>query len=639
MDNLLLKNLVFAVLAFVLACGSTFAGQTYVVTSPDEQAQVEFVSDDGQLDYTVTWRNSVVLLPSRLSLLDDQALKLIGTEEVNSDTVWNPVWGQFSEVHDRYSGLVFQFATEAGERVLLECRVFNDGIGLRYSSDSKTLTGVDKVNFRSEYHWPTGNSMYWPSNESEPVGPISTASLEPKQKLGPQYPVVMDTGKSVFAAVLESDLFSAKPFKSLRFDAIDSENSTLVGRSPANVQGQPWQTPWRVLLFGSSPGDLLVSTTPLNLAVECQLKDTSWIQPGRCMWDWRVHGYQVGNFKYGINTASYLRFIDFAAENNVQYFLIDDAWFDSAKEGKLEASEEIDLPKIMDHARERGVGVLLYYDRKKGNLPNDELFPELSRLGAVGTKYGFHGNDAPFTRDAITKAAEQKLLINFHDGPCPMTGVERTLPNAVTREYCHAQLDRRKAFTPTAFLKMAMINGLSGPLDQANGFYDLDGINTIKRDKTLKKLGTYPSTVVSETARVLVIYSGLICLPDAPEEYEKKDDLFDFIRRMPTTWDETRIVNSRIGHSITTARRKGQEWFVGSVINEAGGELPIELDFLEPGLSYDVTYYEDAPETDCNSNREAYQIRSGTIQKGETIAAKLAPGGGHCLWIRPEAAK
>jgi alpha-glucosidase len=143
------------------------------------------------------------------------------------------------------------------------------------------------------------------------------------------------------------------------------------------------------------------------------------------------------------------------------------------------------------------------------------------------------------------------------------------------------------------------------------------------------------STVVAETARTAIIYSGLISLPDAPEEYAKKADLFEFIREMPVSSDETRILNAKIGRSITTLRRKGEAWFIASAIDEQGGNLDIPLDFLQDGKTYQATWYEDAPDAHFINNREAYQVRTGTVKRGDIIQARLAPGGGHCLWIRP----
>lgn len=280
---------------------------------------------------------------------------------------------------------------------------------------------------------------------------------------------------------------------------------------------------------------------------------------------------------------------------------------------------------------------LTWNDRVVIRDSTQSLVPNASYkvLGAAGIKYGFMGNNAGFTRMAVEQSAKNRLLIDFHDGPCPMTGINRTLPNFVTREFCHAQQDARRAFSPKAFLKTAMINALSGPLDQNNGAYGLDGINRGQRQKGPRKKNSYNSTVVSETARTLVIFSGLIVLPDAPEEYEKKADLFEFIRQMPGTWDESRVINSRIGEHITTARRGNNQWFVGSVINEKGGSLKIPLDFLKADTKYDITFYEDALESHYIKNRESYRVRKGKATSADTIEARMAPGGGHCMWIRP----
>jgi len=607
----------------------------YAIASPDGLARVRIAESGGQLSWSFEWRDQKIVLPAKLSLADGEGLQIISAATNETDRVWQPVWGQFSQIRENFRELSLRLKTVANEEVLLQCRMYNDGMGLRFASVGKPTGALSKINFRTEYQWPSGDRFYWPQGEKEPVGPVTQEEFAgTKSPLA--VPVVCDNGAGGFAAVLESDLFSAPLFSAMKLSRAENDPAALVAESPALVDGTPWQTPWRVLLFARSAGGLLESTTPLNLAAECRLADTAWIKPGKAMWDWRVHGYRAGDFRYGINTASYKRFINFAATNNIQYFLIDDTWFKHAEAGRLELSPELDLAEVTACARERGVKVLLYYDRKKGSFGDDALFPHLAQLGAVGVKYGFMGNKAAFTRTAIGLAASNHLLVDFHDSPCPMTGVERTMPNLVSREYCHGQQDHRSAFSPTAFLKMAMLNALTGPLDQANGAYGLNGINAGEREFGPRARNSYNSTVVSETARVLVISSGLICLPDAPEEYAKKADLFEFIRRMPAaTWDETRIVNSGIGEWITTARRSGREWFVGSVINERGGELPIALDFLAPGVNYDVTFYEDTPHTHYINNREAYQIRSATVKRGDQITARLAPGGGHCMWIRP----
>ncbi|WP_302847816.1 glycoside hydrolase family 97 catalytic domain-containing protein [Polaribacter sp. KT25b] len=376
---------------------------------------------------------------------------------------------------------------------------------------------------------------------------------------------------------------------------------------------------------------------PLNLATPNQIEDSSWIQPGKALWDWRVHNYKTADgFIYGVDTKSYLRFIDFAVEKNIQYFLIDANWYTKVTKGHFEITEKLDLEKVSKYAKTKGVKLILYYDRHKGDFGDDELFSHFASLGMSGIKYGFMGNNVSFTSDAIQQSAKNHLLVDFHDSPVPFTGMERTFPNAITREYCHAQQDSRKAFTPETFVKMALVNAIQGPLDMNNGNFDLIGINKGDRLKGPKKKNTYFSTVTSEVARTLIIYSGLVCLPDAPESYNKKADLFEFIEKMPVgKWDESKVLSSEMGSYISTARRFEKEWFVGSVTNEEARTLEIKLDFLEEGKTYNVTYYQDTEKTHGIENPEVYQIKKGIVKKGDVIKAVMAPGGGHCMWIRP----
>lgn len=597
----------------------------HAVQSPDGKVSVRLDCTDGQLRYSLSWQDRVLIQDASLSLLPDARVTVRSVERRSVNQSWDPVWGQFSTVQDRCEEIVLK-VDASGVQADLICRVYDDGVGFRFVVPQQQTIQKRAVEFVCEYKDAGKSFVVWfPNGEEEPHGPEPFA-----KKTVRTMPAILDAGNDLFLGLLESDLYTAKAFKTAVLSGAKSKsNATLTGRELI--------TPWRVILLGAHPGALLTSTVPLNLAAECQLEDTSWIKAGKSLWDWRVHGYQTGEFTYGIDTASYKRFIDFAAENNIRYFLIDDTWFEKIKNGKMIINPDVDMKQIMAYARKKGVEILLYYDRHKGKSLGDEaLFKFYSELGAAGIKYGFMGNNAQFTRKAVEQTAANQLLVDFHDNPCPMTGISRTLPNAVTREFCHSQQDCRKAFTPTAFLKMAMVNALSGPIDQCNGAYGLDGINKGEREKGPLEENSFNSTVVSETARTLVIANGLIVLPDAPEEYAKKDDLFEFIREMPATWDESRVIHSKIGTYITTARRSGEEWFIGSVMNERGGSLQIPLTFLEEGRTYEVTYYEDAAETHYITNRESYQIRKGKVSSEDVIEARIAPGGGHCMWIRSE---
>jgi alpha-glucosidase len=202
----------------------------------------------------------------------------------------------------------------------------------------------------------------------------------------------------------------------------------------------------------------------------------------------------------------------------------------------------------------------------------------------------------------------------------------------VTREFCHSQSDAMRVFSPGGFCEQVFVNMLAGPLDMCNGLYALENP---ARDRP-RIFTNVNATVVAETARVLITYSGFSILPDCPEAYAEKADLFDFLRRLPMTWDETRILHGSIGEYITTARRSGDQWFVASATNEAQRTLPIALDFLADGRNYTATLYEDDPNSHFQTNREAYRVSRRTVTRQTVIPARMAAGGGHCIYLQPQ---
>lgn len=597
-----------------------------LVQSPDGRTAVSFEVRRGELFCSVARDQRTVVAPSRIEIFPGAAMSVVSHATGEQDRTWKPLWGQFSSIRDHHRELSLSLKAD-GMPVRMQCRVFDSGIGLRFVLSQATKGR--RVTFATAYRLADGQRFYFAKGERGVAGPLRYEELTRAP-----IPLVAERQDGTALALLESDLYSAAGFEAMRIQR-DGKTGALMASSSAVSAGEGQVTAWRVLLLADTVGDLLVNTVTLNLAAPCKLEDTRWITPGKGLWDWRIRGYDNGQFVYGADTRSYLRLIDFCAAQSMAYVTIDADWFESAANGRMTVSPDVDIERVMRHAREKGVRVVLYYDRKKGDFGDARLFGYYAGLGASGIKYGFMGNRAAFTRAAMEAAAANRLLINFHDGPVPMAGVERTLPNLITREYCHAQQDARRAFTPETFLKMAMVNALVGPLDMANGNFGIEGINAGQREKGPRKPNSYVSTVVSEVARCLVIYSGLVTLPDAPEEYLKKRDLFEFLKAMPATWDDTRVLNAKIGRFITVARRSGDTWFVGSVNDRTARTLPIRLDFLEPDARYEVTLYQDAPDTHGLKNPEAYETTSRTARKGDVILARMAVGGGHAMILRP----
>lgn len=633
------KRLILILLVAVLLAACSQKDHLLMVQSPDESVQIVFSDTSGVLEYQLLWQGEKWVGPSTLSILPNATVNILKTARVSKDSTWQPTWGQHSSIRDHFNELQLTLDIDGIGGQLL-ARTYNDGIAFRF-----VLNAGEKpteVVFKCEYDLPKGSNYYTPAGENEPLGPVNFNELadflreKSRRKRKISVPLVVEAPDQSFMALLESDLYVASGIQPMQLDTSTVEGKFAAINNVAVTESE-WTSPWRVILLGKKAGDLVVNTVPINLATPSKLEDTKWIKPGKTLWDWRVHGYTAPDgFVYGINTESYFRFIDFAAEKGIEYFLIDDSWYKQATRGHFELSDKLDLDQVIDYAGQKKVDLILYYDRRHGEYGDDELFPYYQSLGMKGIKYGFMGSDVDFSREAIQKSAQSQLLIDFHDGPVPFTGIRRTYPNAITREYCHAQQDSRRAFTPESFIKMALINAITGPLDMNNGNFDLTGINSGRRQKGPRKTNSYFSTVVAEAARTLIIFSGLVCIPDAPEAYSAKADLFEFIQKMPVgKWDESLVLHSKMDEYITTARRHSKEWFIGSAYNQEGGSLDIELDFLDADQAYEVTFYEDTAETHCKTNPEAYQIRTGTVKKGDVVKAKIASGGGHCMWIRP----
>lgn len=611
----------------VLAC--TFMPNTKVladssaVQSPDSRILFSLEIEDGALMYSLSRDEEWIVAPSKLEIIADGKATWIGKTGRENDTSWSPVYGQFSTIRDQHREMTMELSVD-GVPVNLQFRAFNTGVGMRFVLPEGSAG--KKLSYLSEYRI-LNSDAHFAGQRGSRVKDITKAKKV-------SVPLVTRRKDGLHIGFLESDLYSADGFELMRIrHQQESEAITATSSIKSAAAGQV--TPWRVILIGDTAGDLTTNTVALNLAAPCKLEDTSWIKPGKGLWDWRIHGYNNGEFTYDINTRSYLHLIDFCAEHGLEYFTVDDFWFTKAGDGQMEVSPDVDIEKVTAYAKEKGVMIMLYYDRKKGNFGDETLFKHYANLQASGMKYGFMGNRADFTRNAINAAADNRLLINFHDGPVPMAGVERTMPNLIAREYCHGQQDSRKAFTPETFLQMAMVAGLSGPLDMSNGNFGIGSINAGERKKGPRKNNSYISTVVSEVARSLVIYTGLVTLPDAPEEYLKKADLFEFLKQMPSTWDETRVPHSEIAGFICVARRSGADWFVGSVNNQTERTLPIKLDFLEPDKPYSVTIFQDADDSHGVENPEAYEIKTYTLTSEDVIDAKMAFGGGHAMILRP----
>ncbi len=631
-------NRLLTICAAILLCGCAPRGGEWTLRSPSGRNNVTVSLEDGRLSYRASRGGHETLLSSPLGLLiEDQEGELVFMEERRSsvDETWTPVWGKNTPVADRHNALILSFCAggDTLRRLDVEFRAFDDGIALRYlvpqwaGADSLTVTGD-----RTTFTFPAGGVWWAHDGERANLGPLPTEDFR-KASLTP---LVVRSGRGTFTSVAEAAIGNMAYFT---LAADTSVQGRVACRMPQSAVAVPFHTSWRVLFMTDDECALAASDLLVNLNPPCALDDTSWIRPGKSTWNWRVRGYVAPDgFVYDLGTEANLRLIDFAAANGFQYHVIDADWYGPEHEAASDptfVNKYIDLPRIMRYAREKGVGIFLYLNdvgAKKYGL--ERILGMFESMGAAGVKYGFMKGEGQakvqYTRKVVARCAAHRLMVLFHDHPVPPSGDERTWPNILGREYGHAQADAKLPLFPNTCVNQVFINGECGPLDMNHGWFDLH--MAVKRDRVFDMV---PSTVAAEMARMLVIFTGYNCVPDAPEAYLQKPEMFDLMRRIPGRFDSYRMLAGRMDGYASVARGAGSDWFVGTITNETARTIPVRLDFLDEGTQYTAHLYEDAEDTHYLYRRETFRTRRMQVRKGDVIRAAMAPGGGHCIYITP----
>jgi len=616
----------------VLVSGEKYKSE---IKSPDGKIICKISLNDNKPQYEVLVNGIKVIKPSSLGLVFnssffDKGYIFLKEEITQNYSEWKPLYGKNSLIHDNYNQLVFELADLQKQQFRLKIffRIYNDGLAFRYELPKQdgfenTMIVAEKTTFhfaRNYTAWSVLKDIEWANPGPLPLSEHNDVKL----------PVTIEAGNDCWLSVNEAALFNYSPpiFNTLGEDSLIKTFS--IDTVPVKL---PLKTPWRVIQVAGSAAKLIESDILVNLNEPSKIDDTSWIIPGKCMWDWRCKGAKWGDFKYGIDEESFKRYIDFASANSIKYVLYDAAWRGPMKDK---------MPGLIKYANSKGVDVCLYYERKGSWLSTqlEDVISTYAEWGAKGIKYGFLVREPEVKEKGMTYfvkrgqeiielCAKHKMHINFHDNIYHPSGDERTYPNITAREYCWANQDHRDSFEPVTAATVPFVNNLSGGLDITNGFYDLNNL----QDRDVVDSKGLNSTVVSETARCMVMWAPMLILADHGDAYNAKADLFEFIREMPDTWDQTIGIDGYPGKFITVARRTGNEWFVATVNNEEEREITVPLDFLGEG-DYKVTLYADADDTNYKNNKETYRITTGKVTRDDKISVKMVPGGGHCMWIR-----
>jgi alpha-glucosidase len=627
-----------SILCFVALSVSSFAQKEVALSSPNGNIKLSFSKKQHPcLAYNLIVNTNKIIDFSPLgfeidSIHQSEKWSIIKIHRKTVNTFWKPRWGKRAKVKEHYNEIIFELKNSNNQfkhYLNIEARAYDDGIAFRYVIPQKSSYASSSSKELTEFRFAQNYTSWFYNKEYPNIGPEKLMESDGIRLP----PMTIKAENDLYFAIHEADLRFGEP---LTLNAKRNSNTFTIHSKPG-VLTQGYQSAWRVILIGKTAGSLIDSHL-IELLNPDSVGDFSWVKPGVSVWDWRIDGAKIDGFTYGMNYESWVRMIDFAALNHIQSLILDANWYGPEHEtdsNPLDYQKSQDVIKIIQYGKQKNVGVWLYLNDVGGRkYPIEKTLEQYSNWGASGIKYGFM-NGTPqekneWTRKITALCAKNKLLCNFHDDPVHPYGQMRTYPNALTREFCHSQLDAHRVFIPKTFVTSVFVNMIAGPIDMDNGMFDLRQGNTTRIDENKP----VPSTLVSEAARTLIVFSGVTVLPDIPEFYNKYPDLLKFISLQTMPWQESKTLSGEIGEYIVMARKSSKNvWLVGAANNETARTIDIPMSFLSSG-NYKVTLIQDGENADYLTNREVFKVEKMTVTPTQKIKVRLAPGGGSCLIIK-----
>lgn len=590
-----------------------------------------------------------------------------------------------------------------GRQMNIRFRVYDDGMGLRYEFPQQDSLVYFIVKEEHTQFAMTGDHTAWwlpgdydtqeQETQESRLSEIrarfhdavnwSNSSVANFSETGVQTSLQMKSQDGLYINIHEAALVNY-PAMHLNLDdkhmVFESWLTPDATGNKAYVQ-VPFNTPWRTVMVSDDARDMLSSNLILNLNEPCKIEDTSWIHStkycgvwwemivGKSSWNYTddlpsVDIYKVDwnhvrpNGRHAANTENVKRYIDFAAKNGLQEVLVEGwniGWEDWANRWKWDVFDfvtpypDFDIQYLNEYAHSKGVKLMMHHETSSSTINYERHLEDalnlMNRYGYDAVKTGYVGDiiprgDCHFSQSMVNhyqyvveQAAKHHVMVNGHEAVRP-TGLCRTWPNLVGNE--SARGTEYEAFggsapSHTVILPFTRLQG--GPMDYTPGILETQ-LSTWSDNPSWVR-----TTLCGQLALYLTMYSPLQMAADLPENYEKYDDAFQFIRDVATDWDDSRYLEAEPARYITVARKaKGTDrWFIGGKCNEDGHQSDLRLDFLDKGKKYVCTVYADAKDADYEKNPKAYTITRRTVKQGDRLRLKMAPGGGFAVSLFPVA--
>ena len=635
------------VIVLVMTYVTISAQKEYSLLSPDEKLEAK-ISVGEKIEFSVLKNGKVLISPSPLSMnVNDNVVLGINAKIKNTKTnsvnqiLQREVRQKSKEVRENYNELTISFK----ENFAISLRAFNEGVAYRFEtsldSDLKVNSETYSVNFAGDYlsYFPEEESFM--SHNERVFNPIMLKDIKEKQFAST--PTIIDTKEGTLIGITESDL---EDYPGLWLKG--TAQNSITGIFPAYVleaklkrdrDVEPTKRadylaltkgtrtfPWRIFAITNNDGDLITNEMVYLLSKPNQLKDISWIKPGKVAWDWwNFNNIYNVDFRAGVNTKTYKYFIDFASKYGIEYIILDEGWY---KLGDLLSIEsEMNVQEIIDYGKQKNVGVILWVIWK---TLDDQLQPALNQFekwGAKGIKVDFMQRDdqeiVNYYWKIAREAAKRKLLVNFH-GAFKPSGLLRAYPNVITNEGVKG-LENDKwesAVTPEHCVTLPFTRMFAGPMDFTPGAM----VNVTKA--SFKPMFTQPTSMgtrCQQLAMYVVYESPLQMLADNPTNYYREPVCMEFLSKVPSVWDKTTVLDAKIADYVLLARQSGNCWYVGAMTDDKARGLMVDFSFLGEG-TFTADIWQDGINADRNGND--FKKISVEVTKETKRNIHLAPGGG-----------
>ena len=656
------KFIVPALLALLVAGCSETKQTTHELASPNGENKITFSLNGNMPTYTVNHEEKEIITPSALGfVLKNEDLtkdfELVDVETSTHDDTWEQVWGEKKNIRNHYNEMVVKLQSKEKHNLEIQFRAFDDGVAFRYVFPKQNIKDsifiMDEV---TAFNLKEDGKAWWipayQENRYEylyEASPVSTLDVV-------HTPLTIENKDGVVLSFHEANLVDFASMVLRHTEGSNLKSELVPWADGVKVRTtETFTSPWRTIQIGEKPGDLITSYMILNLNEPNALTDTSYIEPFKYTGIW--WGMHIGKYtfweseKQGATTKNAKEYIDFNNKEGINYLLIEGwnkgwtpAWYENRMHmfSFTENADNFDLEKVVEYGKSKGVNIIGYHETGS-NLINylkeiDEGFALYKRLGIHNVKIGqvgsklnmkewHHGQfGVNYYRYVLKKAAEYGLAVNFHE-PIKDTGERRTYPNMMAREGSRGMEYNAwsEGNPPSHETILPFTRLLSGPMDFTPGILDVE----VTQGYPGKRVHT---TAAKQLALYVTIYSPIQMLADLPENYEG-NPAFQFLKDVPTDWEDTKVLNGKIGEYITTARKDihSGDWYLGSITNEKARDLEVSLDFLDADAQYEAEIYADAEGTDETHNPAKVSITKQNVTAKDKLTLKLGASGGTAI--------